>query len=79
MDGIYVPALKVNASQIGVSVSPGSHVVEFLYRPRVVLYGQALAVAGVVFAMVLILVGRHGRLQPRGEPAVPSAGRTTFP
>ncbi len=51
VDGNQTDVLNVNGNQLGVAVPPGTHVVEFVYRPIVVRVTRVLAVLGLLLSL----------------------------
>lgn len=58
VDGVEVRTQEVNASQIGVPLPAGGHVVEFRYQPGIVRTGVLLALIGGLLAAALLAAGR---------------------
>jgi hypothetical protein len=66
VDGQPARLLRVNAIFRGVALPAGRHVVEFSYRPRLVIYGALLSAVALAGAAVLALWPRRpgGRAAP---------------
>lgn len=61
VDGESRPLLKANYAFMGVELEPGTHVVEFIYRPRSLRYGAIILVATLLLALLLLLYDRRTR------------------
>ena len=71
VDGVQQPLLRCNYIMRGVYVTPGHHVVEFVFRPRLdTLYVSVSAIViGIVLAGYLIVTRKHVPVTP--APAAP--------
>jgi hypothetical protein len=72
IDGVPAAVERINGDFLGCVVGPGSHTVEFLFRPAVLPLGRALSLGGAAAALLLAAVaGLSGltaaarRLPPR--------------
>ncbi|HEY6392700.1 MAG TPA: YfhO family protein [Bryobacteraceae bacterium] len=60
VDGQPVKIHEVDLALRGVLVSRGSHEIEYRYRPRSVLLGAAITLAGLIGVAVIVLLDRRG-------------------
>lgn len=58
VDGVKMQSIKVNGNQIGVTFSPGSHVIEFRYLPTIFLTSLGLMLVGVMLLICSIIARR---------------------
>lgn len=63
IDGNPVPILRANGLFRGIATPSGSHVIEFIYRPRAFVIGAGVTVAGLVLAVALALSDVLGRVR----------------
>ena len=74
LDGARVPVLRTNVAFRGVAVPEGRHTVELVYRPRSVVWGLSVSLAGLVAAAGLVVLGRTSAAsRPSARPLAPSA------
>ncbi|HEY7925563.1 MAG TPA: YfhO family protein [Vicinamibacteria bacterium] len=74
LDGARVPVLRTNVAFRGVAVPEGRHTVELVYRPRSVVWGLWVSLAGLVAAAGLAVLGRTSATsRPSARPLAPSA------
>ena len=61
IDGVEAPLVLTNAAFRGLAVPAGTHTVTMRFRPKVLGYGAALSLAGVVLAAAAAAIGDNRR------------------
>jgi hypothetical protein len=61
VDGKPTPVARANGLWRAVHLTPGTHRVEFHYRPRALAVGAAISAAGLLFALGLFVLGPRRR------------------
>ena len=59
VDGMKMQTLRVNGNQMGVTFTPGSHVIEFRYLPTIFLVSLGLMFLGVILVLYLFIQRRY--------------------
>jgi hypothetical protein len=59
VNGEPAPILRVNYALRGVWLPPGSHTIEFVYRPRPFLIGGLISLATLLILMIIGGIGRR--------------------
>ncbi len=65
VDGRRSAIIRANGLFRGVRLTPGQHHVVFSYRPRAVIAGSIVSVAGMLFSATLAIRSRPSRRRPR--------------
>jgi hypothetical protein len=65
VDGQPAPVIPINIAHGGVWLEPGRHTVEFAFRPRGVVLGGAMSLAGLTAMLVLAVVAWRSRTTDR--------------
>jgi hypothetical protein len=71
VDGREAPLLRCNFLVRGVYLQPGSHKVEFSFRPQAKLLRVSIAAIGIGLALLVVLM-IAGIVQPQSVTAIPS-------
>jgi len=67
VDGKTQPLYRADGVFRGVQIPAGTHDVQFVYRPSVVIRGGVISLVGLFSALLLIVAGfAYQRLRPRG-------------
>jgi hypothetical protein len=74
VDGHAAPVLRANGVFRAVKVGPGTHAIEFVYRPWPVLVGLSLSGATLLVVLGLWLSGRRTAAHPGAPPGLGESG-----